>query len=462
MRQELRIRWRQSLLIRYVLIVFIALVLWIIIYPMISVLMMIPYSLGVEAEREHNPYTVGADIEARWHAEAKKLDGAKPEQIDAALRSLHREYDQASLFWVDHTGRTQLMLPEQPSLHKTWDVSDTIAFMKSSYGGDPFTVVAFIGQDQEQGFMVIQVPRELMKVVDGVPKFDYRAAVTLQITICVGFVLLSLLFFLKIRKRLVQLERAMTATSADGLPQPTIVQREDEIGRVEHAFNQMVQQLKAGRVREQEEEMLRKNLIANLSHDIRTPLTTIRAHTHSLHHENLSVQGAVSLKLIDHKIEDLGQLVDNLLSYTLLSAKRYEHSPQQVDLTRLVRQSAATWYPVWEKEGISPDISLPGHAVNWTLDPQWMKRVLDNLIHNVVRHAGSGQYIGISLRAKEHAFLLEIMDRGPGLEGSSATHGTGIGLTIVRMMLEEMHMTLTINSDDKGTLIQIRSNLNQN
>ncbi|GJM69821.1 hypothetical protein HMSSN036_20370 [Paenibacillus macerans] len=91
------------------------------------------------------------------------------------------------------------------------------------------------------------------------------------------FVLLSYLFFRNIRKRLLRLEAGMTHPGPSGLPSPIKEGRPDEIGRLEQAFNHMVYELQDSRQREREEEDLRKNLISQLSHDLRTPLTVLGA-----------------------------------------------------------------------------------------------------------------------------------------------------------------------------------------
>lgn len=265
------------------------------------------------------------------------------------------------------------------------------------------------------------------------------------------FILLSYLFFRDIRKRLLRLEAAMTRVGENGLPSPTEEGRPDEIGRLEQAFNHMVNQLEEGRRRERKEEELRKNLIANLSHDLRTPLTVLAGHLYSMGKEPLSAQGRQSLALMEAKLDDLDHLIDHLLSYNLLTSGKYALSMEQQDVHRIVRESAAAWYPVWEKAGMSVDIDLPDEPLRWAVDTQGFRRVLDNLFQNVVRHAGSGKYVGIhTARWKGYPALI-ISDRGPGLDAASAAKGAGLGLAIVELLLREMGLRLDAESSAKGT-----------
>lgn len=115
------------------------------------------------------------------------------------------------------------------------------------------------------------------------------------------FFLISLLFFRHIRKRLLSLQSAMTLHGDNGLPMPILIKKNDEIGQLETAFNQMVEQLKESKERERAEEELRKQLIASLSHDLRTPLTVMNSHLYSLHKEPLSLNAQAAVKQMEQK-----------------------------------------------------------------------------------------------------------------------------------------------------------------
>nr|WP_246593753.1 HAMP domain-containing sensor histidine kinase [Evansella tamaricis] len=233
------------------------------------------------------------------------------------------------------------------------------------------------------------------------------------------------------------------------IPDKVTVREKDEIGALEESFNRMVDRLKDSRNREQEEEKLRKELIANLSHDIRTPLATIRAHAYSLKSEELSTLGQESITIIDNKIDHLHTLIENLLSYTLLTSGRYTYRPEKVEMNRTIRLALKAWYPIFEREQFTVDIQLFKEPVYWNLDPNWLERILDNLFQNVVRHAKSGKYISITCEDN----TIYIRDKGPGMYSGSEQRGVGIGLSIVEIMTKEMGIVLDIDTSEKGTTI---------
>lgn len=444
-------RLKNSLLSKYLLLIFIAIMILPVMFPILTLLIYLPVDEGI-----NNQYQNGTDLEILWHQEAKKLQGSSEEEMNRRLAELHHEYSKADMFWVDQNGNTKGKIPNDLSLPDHWSSNYTLDFMKKSYDSDPFTVVAFIGSDKAQGFMVMQVPRSAMKGSGEQvqEKYNYLMVIIMG-AVLAAFIFVSWIFFYRIRKRLLRLQEAMTAPTESGLPNSLSVGKLDEIGKLEQSFNGMIDELQESRKREQEEENLRKRLIANLSHDLRTPLTTIRGHAYQLQKEPLSENGKQSLQLIDNKISFLAELIENLLSYSQLTSGRYPYHPEKIDIVRRIRTSIANWYPVFESADFEVEVEVPEEKVICDVDPQWIERILDNFFQNILRHAKSGKYIGVKLERKNNSFLLMIEDKGPGMGSPSLEKGTGIGLTIVSLMLKEMKLKWEIDSRETGTKIYI-------
>lgn len=443
-------KFRHSLLARYLLLITAALVLW----PFVLPLYYLPkYTLDKDMQQKVK-YIDTKKLEQMWNNEAEKLDGATPGQVEKQIRSLKERYSMATMFWVDAAGKTQLKLPEKKSIPDQWTFQKSTKFMKENVDNGLFTIIAFIGGDQSQGFMVFQVPL----FVTQPPNFSFiddKFLLVYSVLVFAIFLIASWLFFSKIRRRLVQLQIAMAEVDEDGIPRKILVHKKDEIAQLGSAFNHMINELKSSRKRELEEEALRKQLIANISHDLRTPLTTIRGHAYSLQKETLSPKGKASLHLIEKKVDALSQLLENLLSYTLLSAGKYTLQQKETDIIRLIRTSVAGWFPVFEKEGFEVEVHLAEKAFMWNVDPHWFTRILDNLFQNVVRHAKAGQYVGVSLEELDGRIVIVIEDKGPGIDSVSNEKGAGIGLSIVSLMLQEMNIEWKITSSTNGTRIFI-------
>lgn len=471
---------RGSLLSRYLLIVLLALLF----IPVVLPLTMAGY--GIFDLMTQKPAPPGANaayasvgkLEKLWHEAALNLAGKDAAAVDARLKKLHETYPKAAMFWVDGAGTTRLQLKPAGAdaaaagkllqgIPAQWDAAAAIQYMKDSRDTDPVSIVAFMGDkaDAGQGFMVMQIPAALTKADQGARFSLWYFAVFFLFFLF--FASLSWMFFIGIRRRLLRLQTAMSFREASGLPQAVIPGRLDEIGRLEIAFNTMVGELAAGREREAAEDELRRRLIADLSHDLRTPLTVIRSHLHVLDKENLSGRGKESLSLMDQRIESLSGLIDNLLSYNLLSSGKVTLKAEKKEMLRLVRESAAAWYPLWEKEGFQIEIDLEGEPLYWTVDESWFRRILDNLYQNVVRHAFSGQYIRIAADTVHGRRAIVIEDHGKGMEGGEGKRGAGLGLSIVDLLLKRMGLGWAVKSTKQGTSIAIfhpgaaAENLNQ-
>ena len=275
--------------------------------------------------------------------------------------------------------------------------------------------------------------------------------------IIVAFVVISWLFFLRLRKRLTRLQEVMSfSANNNSFPKPISVQtdRMDEIDQLGSSFNWMIQQLEDSRKREYEEELIRHRLIANLSHDLRTPLTILRGHISRLNKESMSFEGQDSLAEMNHTITRVGDLMDDLLSYTLLTSGKHPFHPTSTDIVRLVRASVAEWYPAFEEKEIQLDVDLPTvKTFYWEADPKWMTRVLDNLFQNILRHAAEGKYTNIVVDVEKE--LIIVADRGPGMDNSSYEGGSGIGLSASNYMLKKMKLKADFTSNENGTRVAI-------
>ncbi|WP_339168267.1 HAMP domain-containing sensor histidine kinase [Paenibacillus sp. FSL R5-0341] len=482
-----KLRFGRSLMSRYMILILAAVLFVPVVLPIISIIYVVV--VNNTNSNQASPYGDVTRISNLWLREAQKLDGATDGEVSARLKQLHRKYSKASMYRVNARGETVFILGgEDVSLVKStsadgksdtilkwsldsgkttetripaeWNANNTVQFMKEATYRDPLTVVAYVGgdeQDRGQGFMVIEVPRSLLQMKQNNWPMELLYLGIVMTLIFLIFIIMSILFFARIRKRLIRLQTAMMTPGKEGIPLPVDIRRSDEIGQLEESFNQMVHQLSDSREREREEEQLRKRLIAGLSHDLRTPLTVIRGHMHALHKEALSERGDRSLHRMEAKMEDLGGLIDNMLSYNLLTSGKYTLKLEEKDMLRIVRETAAAWYPVWEKEEFEIDIDLPEEPLIWHMDEQGMRRILDNLFQNVIRHAASGKYIGISTQEIQGETAIVIQDRGPGMQPSSDTKGTGLGLSIVDLLIREMGLRKRVDSSNTGVRTYIYS-----
>jgi signal transduction histidine kinase len=399
-----------------------------------------------------------SEVEEKWLEEAKSIKSFTEETIAQHFKEWQDQYPKSSMFWVSEDGTLLTTLNVTEQLPSKWTPAFTTKFIKDHYGEDPFTVIAFLGQDESNGFIVFEIPREVFNPpLRNVYEQYGNLLIVGVIVIILFFIAISFLFFRGIRKRLLHLQEAMEIRDVDGLPIATKVKKKDEIGYLEHSFNRMVCELRESKNREQKEEQLRRELIANLSHDLRTPLTKIRAQAYSISKEALSEDGKQAIKAMETSIVNIDALIENLMSYTLLTASKYKFEPKDINVIRFVREQLTTWYPVFEKEGFEIDIELhPFEKNEWQVDSIWLGRIFDNLFQNILRHGNSGKYIGVETESTEHYDAFIIKDHGKGMKNESDAKGAGIGLSIVDIMVKGMDLDWDIESSESGTKIKIK------
>ncbi|WP_217581853.1 sensor histidine kinase KdpD [Lysinibacillus sp. GbtcB16] len=446
----------RSLLAKYMLIIILALSI-----VQISYMGTAMFVLGIRKTgvgEFSSEILLESEIEEQWHAQSKNINNVSNDAITQLFQKWQEQLPTASMFWVSEDGTLLTTVNVQEELPAKWTPAFTTKFIKQRYGGDPFTVIAFLGDDVSNGFIVLEVPRNvfnppLINIYENYGNLLFFGV----IAIILFFIVVSLLFFKGIRKRLLHLQDAMEIRDVDGLPIEIHVKKKDEIGQLEHSFNRMVCELRESKQRQQKEEQLRRELIANLSHDLRTPLTKVRAQSYSISKETLSEEGKQALRAMETSIVNIDALIENLMSYTLLMASKYKFEPKEINAIRFVREHLTTWYPVFEREGFTIDIELQAFEhQEWCVDPIWLGRILDNLFQNVLRHANSGKYIGVKTESTGSYTAFIIEDQGNGMKNESNAKGAGIGLSIVDVMVKGLHLEWDICSEPSGTKIIIK------
>lgn len=442
---------RISLVSKYLILILASILMW----PILPALYYLPDIL-LKQNTIHEPL----EIEKMWEHAAEQLNEADEHTINEKLGKIQEHYPNAKLFWVDKAGKTHVIHKRITEIPDQWTPSNLINYLDRNKEQDLFTVTAVMCTDGKQGFMVFHIPKSTTTLAIKPVNGDLFLILIIFVA-GVSIVLVSLLFFLSIRKRLVKLQTAMSDTGNNGILDEVTVNNSDEIGQLEKAFNRMVTQLKSSRAREKEEENLRKQWITNISHDLRTPLTVIQQHAYTVQSNPSSPRATKSMQIIINKLNDVGKLLENLLTYTLLSAGKHPIKREIIDVIEELHHAAVEWYPVLEKEGFRVDIDLPDQALNWNVDPLWLRCILDNLVQNVIRYAKSGQYIGIGFVERNGIMRLFIEDKGEGIKHDTEAKGAGIGLSIVSFMTKEMDINWEISSSPNGIFHYLSQNLNE-
>ncbi|MDO8578102.1 MAG: ATP-binding protein [Dehalococcoidales bacterium] len=218
-----------------------------------------------------------------------------------------------------------------------------------------------------------------------------------------------------------------------------------EIGDLSHTFNSMAADL-------ERTEQLRRNMIADVAHELRTPVSNIKGYLEAALDGVVKMDGD-TIKTIDEEATLLSQLVDDLQELSLAEAGELKLNRHEVDAVELIKQAAA----VVQAKAISREIviatHLPENLPAADVDPHRINQVLHNLLENAIVYTPAGGMITITAEPKGKQIVISVTDTGEGIPAnelpfiferfyrvdksrSRRTGGHGLGLTIARRLVE--------------------------
>ena len=212
-------------------------------------------------------------------------------------------------------------------------------------------------------------------------------------------------------------------------------------------------------------ERFKTELITNVSHDLKTPLTSIVSYVDLLKKEPTESEAAREyIEVLDRQSQKLKKLTTDLVDASKASSGALPVNLEKIDLGELLRQSAGEYTEKFAAANITPVLNVPEEETYVTADGRLLWRVLDNLLGNAVKYAQSGTRLYLELTPGEAETVLtlknisreplnipaeELMERFVRGDGSRHTDGSGLGLSIANSLMELMggKLTLTLDGD---------------
>ena len=230
----------------------------------------------------------------------------------------------------------------------------------------------------------------------------------------------------------------------------------DELAQLGHTFNQMAARLEEAERQQRETEQLRRNLLAWVGHDLRTPLASIRALVEALTDGVVTepTQAQRYLRTIQRDAASLSSLIDELFEMAQIEAGGLHLERQPISLSDLISDTLESFAVKAEELGIGLSGSADPRVDPVRVDAGLVGRVLTNLIGNAVRHTPSGGAVSVSAQSVVGGVRVDVYDSGPGIPVESLSKifeqfyrgeqsrsrakggGSGLGLTIAKAIVE--------------------------
>jgi signal transduction histidine kinase len=238
---------------------------------------------------------------------------------------------------------------------------------------------------------------------------------------------------------------AARAMARGDYARPVTATSRDEVGELARAFNSMAAELA-------EVDRMRRDLVANASHELRTPIGALRAVVENLA-DGVEPPSGETFETMLRQIDRLGTLVEQLLDLSRLESGATQLDCEPFLVEPLLADVAAEWRAKAHGREVELAVSVEPTSLSVRADPARLHQVLGNLVANAVRHARRGGRVEVVGSAAGRNVRLEVADDGPGISaaelervferfyradhGRAATEGgSGLGLAIARWIVE--------------------------
>ena len=251
----------------------------------------------------------------------------------------------------------------------------------------------------------------------------------------------------------------------------------DEFAPVCGDFNQMAGKLLSAREARERDERSRRELIAGISHDLRTPLTSIKAYVEGLEQGVASTADARKryVDTIKNKASDLEHIIERLFLFSKLDTGEFPYRMERVDLAAVVSETVSGVSAEYGERGLDISVSVPRIPVLADIDALQMRYVLINIFENSLKYKDKDRgRLSVSVRREADEAVLVMADDGPGVPSdalpklfdlfyridgarSNPSRGSGLGLAIAAKMMKHFNGKIEAkNLTDGGLSIEIR------
>lgn len=262
-----------------------------------------------------------------------------------------------------------------------------------------------------------------------------------------------------ITKPLRQLSSAAEKIRQGDLKQVVPVETQDEVGQLATVFNQMSAELAAT-------ESNRQELLANIAHELKTPLAILQGHLESML-DGVEEPEPDKLFSMQEEVMRLTRLVGDLRDLSLAQVHKLELHPQPLDVSEKTRRAADMLEPMLEEKHLQFKRELAEGLPELSLDPDRLNQILYNLITNAIRYTTPGTTITLQTEKTDKGVRLTVADEGPGIAPEDLPHvfeqfyrgdksrnrasgGSGIGLSLAKSFVEAQGGTIHAENRKTG------------
>lgn len=235
----------------------------------------------------------------------------------------------------------------------------------------------------------------------------------------------------------------------------------DPIAPLVFKINRLVDFYENDKVKSFKRERARRQMLSNLSHDVRTPLTSVLGYLDALCGNMAGEEADEYLNIAKNKAYELKEYIDELFTVARIDADEIQLVFEPIDLFEFLRSELIGWVPELQQKNITLEVEIPDEECFITADQHALIRVFNNLLQNALRYGGCNQFIGVCAWADDAYAFFQVWDKGPGLskdeisrvferlykgDSSRSMKGHGLGLAIAKELVQKMNGTIFMES----------------
>ena len=223
------------------------------------------------------------------------------------------------------------------------------------------------------------------------------------------------------------------------------------IGELSSLLNSLLLERKEEKRQYVKKEQMIADTYTNLSHDIRTPLTSLDGYFQLLEESKSEEERIRYLKVIQERIDSLKEMLEELFTYTKLQNESYELASERLNLTQVLKETLFSYYDNWIEYGIEPELAITDKIIWIEGNKQAICRVVQNIIKNGLEHGEKKIGVSLSEEGKEAVltFVNEVKDperidvekvfeRFYKADAARSKNSSGLGLAIAREFVRKM------------------------